>query len=210
MSKRDNIRRWVRRHKNKHLCSCGCGLYIEVSANHYKRGIPKYIKGHNFFGEHNPRTEGEPTVRVVSPLWEILSDEEKERRLANLRHFGQMEEHYNWKGGRITNEAGYVMVRSPEHPMNNEGYVLEHRLVLEDFLRKEYPGSPFLMNISGGIYLKPDVVVHHINGKKDDNRLDNIFPLTPALHSFWHQSKLPVEEKIKYIKEKLLELEKTG
>lgn len=64
-----------------------------------------------------------------------------------------------WKGGRrIVN--GYVWVLKKDHPQaNKRGYVLEHRLVVENKL---------------GRYLKKTEVVHHINNIRDDNRIENL------------------------------------
>lgn len=71
-----------------------------------------------------------------------------------------------WKGGRFTTKRdGYVFIYQPEHPnakrsgTGGGGYVLEHRLVMEKIL---------------GRYLLPDEDVNHINGKKDDNRPENL------------------------------------
>ena len=66
----------------------------------------------------------------------------------------------NWKGGKTTTANGYVYVYTPEHPNSNmRGYVMEHRLVMEDKL---------------GRFLTQKENVHHINGIRDDNRLDNL------------------------------------
>ena len=65
----------------------------------------------------------------------------------------------NWKGGRVRDKHGYIRIRTPRHPANVDGYVFEHRLVMERYL---------------GRLLKPDEVVHHRNGVKDDNRLENL------------------------------------
>jgi hypothetical protein len=65
----------------------------------------------------------------------------------------------NFKTGERKNKAGYVMIYSPNHPMKKGSYVMEHRLVMEKHL---------------GRYLKPEELVHHKNGKKDDNRIENL------------------------------------
>jgi hypothetical protein len=64
----------------------------------------------------------------------------------------------NWNGGR-KKMRGYIYILKPEHPFNNNGYVLEHRLVMEKHI---------------GRYLKPEEVVHHENEIRDDNRIENL------------------------------------
>ena len=64
-----------------------------------------------------------------------------------------------WKGGVKRREDGYIAIWKPKHPFATGGYVLEHRLVME----KEI-----------GRYLKPEEVVHHKNGIRNDNRIENL------------------------------------
>lgn len=65
-----------------------------------------------------------------------------------------------WKGGKITDPDGYILIRSPEHPMaKKDGYLLEHRLVMSGLL---------------GRNLTKDEVVHHRNGIRSDNRPENL------------------------------------
>lgn len=199
--KRTSIKRWVRRHRGRHQCKCGCGETIEVKEAHYKRGIPKFIKGHNFIGTHNPKIEGEEEIKEHSPVWDLLTEEEKQRRISNLKKFKPGEEHPGWKGGRVYDEYGYVKVISPDHYYSVGGYVLEHRLVMEEYLRENYPGSPYLHWKGGKLYLKPEVVVHHDDEVKDNNVIENLFPFPDsAAHIFWHKSSLPKAEKVKMIK----------
>ncbi len=66
-----------------------------------------------------------------------------------------------WNNG-IKIVRGYIFIYKPEHPFNVQGYMQEHRLVIEK-------------NI--GRYLKPEEEIHHINGIKNDNRCENLMLL---------------------------------
>lgn len=79
------------------------------------------------------------------------------RKYPNGR-FGK--DHPHWQGGRRTASlGGYVRIYAPDHPRAVGGAVAEHQLVAEKTL---------------GRFLNRDEVVHHINGKKDDNRPENL------------------------------------
>lgn len=69
-----------------------------------------------------------------------------------------------WKGGRVKGGQGYVRLHVDEDdPMycmaNQEGTVLEHRLVMARHLGRALTSSE---------------EVHHIDGKRDHNELDNL------------------------------------
>lgn len=73
-----------------------------------------------------------------------------------------------WKGGRHTDKLGYIQVWMPEHPNARlGGYVHEHRLVMSQYLGRPLNSWEF---------------VHHRNGVKDDNRLDNLELMTKKVH----------------------------
>ena len=66
---------------------------------------------------------------------------------------------------------GYIRVYEPAHPeANADGYVLEHRKVVSD----------------AGIEIPHGHHVHHINGDKQDNRLENLEVLSARAHLRLH------------------------
>ena len=76
----------------------------------------------------------------------------------------KLEGNPSWKGGKFQNETGYIQIKLSSddffYPMTGKrGYILEHRLVMAKHL---------------GRLLEKNEVVHHINGIKNDNRLENL------------------------------------
>lgn len=87
----------------------------------------------------------------------------------------QGENHYRWNGGRKKHSEGYAYIKAPDHPFkDSEGYILEHRLIAEDFLVLTEPTSSLLVTVDGVLRLRRDSVIHHKNHQKDDNRPSNL------------------------------------
>ena len=69
-----------------------------------------------------------------------------------------------WNGGISHNKQGYKLIKVYDgHPYysmaDSKGYILEHRLVIAEAM---------------GRSLVKGETVHHVNGIKDDNRIDNL------------------------------------
>lgn len=64
-------------------------------------------------------------------------------------------------GDRRVDGDGYVKVRMPDHPEAHlNGWAYEHRMVMSDFLKR-----PLVRGVEN---------VHHINGIRHDNRIENL------------------------------------
>lgn len=97
------------------------------------------------------------------------------------------ENNYWWNGGVHITSSGYKMVVSRDHPnTNRDGYVLEHRLVMESII---------------GRFLTPEEIVHHRDHDRLNNDKNNLF-LFPdnashlRFHSYktWYDPEITEEE----------------
>ena len=83
-------------------------------------------------------------------------------------------------------DKGYVQIEAKDHPFAIDGYVREHRLVVEQHLRETDPASTYLAKLGYQLYLRPDILVHHVDGVKDNNEIENLVPLTVDEHTRLH------------------------
>ncbi len=92
----------------------------------------------------------------------------------------------NWNGGKYKSSDGYIYV----YTTKNKRGILEHRLIMEKFLNRKL--------LSGEI-------IHHINGIRDDNRIENLQLRTFKNHEPGHENFYI--QTINYLKNKIVELE---
>jgi hypothetical protein len=81
----------------------------------------------------------------------------------------------NYKGGRYVNIQGYVCIWNPTV---HSRYELEHRAIMEIHLQRK---------------LTKNEDVHHINGIKTDNRVENLQVMSISDHSKLHWKKIKNE-----------------
>jgi len=82
---------------------------------------------------------------------------------------GRGKNNQNWQGGRHKDNWGYFIVYRPDHPKARmNGFILEHRLIWEEYHGRSIPDG---------------WVVHHINGIKDDNSPENLLAVPMKNHS---------------------------
>lgn len=101
--------------------------------------------------------------------------------------FGKYREQSSvWKGGE-TIKSGYVFTYCPEHPYaQSNGYIKRARLIMEAHI---------------GRVLLPTEAVHHINGIKNDDRIENLMLFSSrSKHSIHHFPKGKTWNKKKGIK----------
>ena len=137
-----------------------------------KRGLPKesYVKMVRTRRERGNYKHTEETKKKISEISKVnMADEVIRKKISDAL---SGDKHYNWKGGRIKTKEGYIFLWCPGHPLaSKNNYVAKHINIMLDHLGKE---------------CKKDKVVHHINGNKEDNSLENLKLMTPSEHSTLH------------------------
>lgn len=99
-----------------------------------------------------------------------------------------------WKGGRFTDSRGYIVIYKPEYEGKGKRfgkYVLEHIYV---WVQAKGP-------------LPEDYIVHHINGIRTDNRLENLIAMPRKKHPSHTFNKI-LQEQIRKLEKRVEELEK--
>lgn len=100
----------------------------------------------------------------------------------NLNSSFKGDEIYN-----LNNNIVDIRVYCHQHPYaDSAGRVLKHRLIVEQ--NANLFDERYFIKIDGKRYLKQDIDVHHKNFNHDDNRIENLEPMTRAEHTSLHNT----------------------
>lgn len=86
----------------------------------------------------------------------------------------KMEKHSQWKGGYCYSTVSqYYYTRLPNHPYHNHGYVPNHRLIMEHYLKILFDED---------VFIPREYYVNRINRNKQDNSLINLEIVPARMH----------------------------
>lgn len=113
-------------------------------------------------------------------VWRFMKRNGIKARVAAKRNqFGENND--SWNGGRRTN-GKYMRIKTPSNSYTkpNDGYILEHHYIMEQHL-----GRPLKWYGAGD---ERSEIVHHINGNKMDNRIENLQLVSVSEHMKIHNA----------------------
>ena len=166
----------IKRNKNQFCNLICCGKYYKgkIFTKEHKRKISKAMKNRKItWGNKISITQkmNGTCKGKNNPMYGKHHSEETKLKISNNKERNKKislalkgikkplgEKSHAWKGGK-TNSKGYIYVYSPNHPYSNKKHVAEHRLIVENKI---------------GRYLKKEEIIHHINEKRNDNRIENL------------------------------------
>ena len=116
-----------------------------------------------------PFTDAEREMRSKVHKGKVLSEKQRKTisehnscEFNGLNGYGHIKRH----------NGGYILGYAPRHPhAHTDGYVMLHTIIMERHI---------------GRYLNDDEVVHHINHRRDDNRIENLKLMTKKAHMSMH------------------------
>lgn len=158
--KRQKFREWNKKYNSKGTCSV-CGGPCKVSSKRCQQCVLKAGK----------------LAKICAACGGEKSPSHRSKFCCSCAIKNETGEHSaSWKGG-IKKSDGYVFVYAPNHPRvqnskrgRSRRYVAEHILVWERTHNKPLP---------------TDWCIHHLNGIRHDNRIENLIALPLKKHSSW-------------------------
>ena len=158
---------------NPKFCSRACKDTCQIADIDTRKAISMYLSGMT-------QQEVAEALGVTQKVIHTMLKREgiKTRKAAKRNQTG--ESNHMWKGGRVIDGGGYVLIKKHDHTRRKKAgqYVPEHVLVMEKHLGRKLnwfgPGHP------------DSEIVHHINGDKKDNRIENLMIVNFVEHMKIH------------------------
>lgn len=110
---------------------------------------------------HKGKSSHRANIPLEKEYGEIRARIIKQKQSASKKGKYDGNRNPRWKEGKRLAQ-GYIYLYKSTHPFSTKNYIAEHRLVMENHI---------------GRYLKSEEEVHHINGIKTDNRIENLLLL---------------------------------
>lgn len=171
-TKNDLFRLYVIRGKPMHEVADELGIAVGTVYNYlHKYGIETREPYKGMMG----KTQSEEARGKIGKAnrGKFVSDETRRKMSENGKDGGI--------GHKKKRTDGYIAIYFPDHPQStSEGYIMEHILVMEALI---------------GRHLNENECVHHINGRRDDNRKENLKLMTLSEHMSYHSKKRWDEKK---------------
>jgi len=119
---------------------------------------------------------GRSKASIIHKAYRLKLKKNKEAEFIHRHNANTKDNNPTWKGGKKT-RLGYVLILVGENR-----YMQEHRAIMSDYL---------------GRSLTINEVVHHINGIKSDNRIENLRLMTNSEHTTLHNTGTKNSELVK-------------
>lgn len=127
---------------------------------------------------------GKSYLSIYKKAYKLGLRKDKRIEYMNRSEARKREKGANWRGGRRKTSKGYIQIMFPEHKRaDSGGYVMEHIVVFER---------------ETGIEVPMTCSVHHINGNKSDNRIENLCMMTNGAHTHLHNKRRKYEQSNSY------------
>lgn len=136
------------------------------------------------------KCRGEWVARIRRAKWvskkclnckKDISRRESIRKFCSLRCQGDLykgNKSPHWKGGRKKHGEYIQIFVGRDHPFSDtNGYMMEHRKIVELWLKEKDLESKYLIVVNNEKYLNPLVKIHHKNHNKSDNTIENLQPV---------------------------------
>ena len=163
------------------FCSDACYLKDHSKQVAPKVERPKYFKTCESCGEpfRIPPVRME-TARFCSRDCQKKSDSFKKE--CSEKQAG--EKHWRWSGGEYKERNGYI--RHKRKTYEGETFTFSHRKVMLEMMLASDPSHPCLIVVDGEKKLNPEIEVHHIDRKRDNNSPENLLAVTKDAHARIH------------------------